>query len=396
MKTPPLIAHIIHRLAVGGMENGLVNLINNMPEGRYRHAIICMDEYTDFRFRIKRNDVAYHALHKKPGHDVMVFYRLFKLLRNLKPQIVHTRNIGTLECMLPAVVARIPCRIHGEHGRDMTDIDGSNKRYIFLRKVFTPFVQQYVAVSKDLESWLLNTIRVKKNRVSQIYNGVDIGRFAPAEKKPALPVDWYHNGQPLIVGTVGRLNGEKDQITLIRAFHRLITQYGGSKQTLRLAIIGDGPMRDNIEKILVKLKLEDKVWLAGSRDDIPQLLSALDIFVLPSKGEGISNTVLEAMASGLPVIATNVGGNPELVDDGNCGQLVPSTDSMALAQAISKYVEFPELVKQHGLAARQRVENLFSLSRMVEGYLALYDNVLRNNDPVYIKMLGVFHKNNNR
>src|SRR5262249_16334432 len=128
----PLVAHIIHRLAVGGLENGLVNLINHTPAERYRHAIVALTEVTDFRNRIHRKDVPVFSLHKSKGQDFNTYGRLFRVLRTLHPDIVHTRNLGTLEYLVPAAFAGIACRIHGEHGRDVHDLDGSSPKYKFL------------------------------------------------------------------------------------------------------------------------------------------------------------------------------------------------------------------------------------------------------------------------
>ena len=115
----PLVAHAIYRLDVGGLENGLVNLINRIPAQRFRHAIICLTEYSEFRQRLTRDDVAVYALHKPPGNSPMTQFRLWRLLNQLRPDIVHTRNMGALEATLPAALAGVPVRIHGEHGRDV-------------------------------------------------------------------------------------------------------------------------------------------------------------------------------------------------------------------------------------------------------------------------------------
>jgi len=160
VQEPPLIVHVIYRLGVGGLENGLVNLINGIPFDRYRHAIICLEGYTEFRSRIKRDDVDVFALHKREGHDLLLYFRLFRLLRQLNPDIIHTRNLSALEAQLIAIVAGIKKRIHGEHGRDVTDLKGENVKYNLLRKMIYPFVGQFITVSKDLESWLVNRLRV--------------------------------------------------------------------------------------------------------------------------------------------------------------------------------------------------------------------------------------------
>lgn len=145
----PLIAHVIFRLAVGGLENGLVNLINRTPQ--YRHAIVCMTDYTAFHRRIEHDAVSLHALHKREGHDPGVFVRLWRLLRALKPDVVHTRNMSALEAQLPAWLAGVRGRVHGEHGRDMHDLDGSNRNYQWLRRAYRPLVHRYIPLSRDLK-----------------------------------------------------------------------------------------------------------------------------------------------------------------------------------------------------------------------------------------------------
>jgi len=176
----PLVAHVIFRLDTGGLENGLVNLINRIPAQRFRHAIVCLTDYTAFRRRIKRGDVSVFALNKPPGNSPILHFKLWRLLMQLRPDIVHTRNFGALEAMLPAALAGVPVRVHGEHGHDIGDLDGSNRKCQLVRRAMKPFVHQYIALSKDLERYLHEKIRVPAAKVAQLYNGVDTELFHPA------------------------------------------------------------------------------------------------------------------------------------------------------------------------------------------------------------------------
>ncbi len=374
---PPLIAHVVHQFGTGGMENGMANLINRMPRERYRHAIVCLDGYTDFSRRINRDDVSFHALGKKPGQDPAVFARLWKLLRSMRPDIVHTRNLSALEAQFVAAAAGVRGRIHGEHGRDVFDIDGSNWKYNLLRRAARPLIHRYISVSRDLERWLCTSIGVQARRVSQIYNGVDQGRFRPrAAERPGLgPAGFVPEGG-IVIGSVGRMAEVKDYPSLARAFGIMLAREPALKDRLRLVIIGDGPSRNKCISILKHAELDHLAWLPGERDDIPELMRAMDLFVLPSIGEGISNTILEAMASALPVVATQVGGNPELVQENATGRLVPPAAPDALAAALLDYVCRPPLMRQHGEAARRRIERQFSMEAMAEGYLNAYDEVV--------------------
>lgn len=368
-----LIVHIIHRLAVGGLENGLVNIVNKMSTENFRHAIVCLADYTDFRDRIANKDVEVFALHKKPGKDFLLYVRLWSLLRKLKPDIVHTRNMGTMEMLVPAMMAGVRCRVHGEHGRDTSDLDGSNKKYIFLRKLIKPFVHEFIALSKDIERWLIEVIEVDEGHLTQIYNGVDTSKFRLANLGSAgLPIDGFANKENIVISTVGRMQGEKDQLTLVKAFLLLVKRDVKYYEKLRLVLIGDGPLRQTSLSLLKAEKVSDIVWLPGARNDTDEILRATNIFVLPSLTEGVSNTILEAMATGLPVVATNVGGNPELVDDGVTGTLVPASNPKIMADAIQRYVDDPALRLAHGAAGIKRINLLFSMDKMVSAYEDVY------------------------
>lgn len=375
--SPPLVAHVVQRLAVGGLENGLINLINHMPEERYRHAILCLTESTDFADRIQRKDVPVIALHKRAGQDLRVHGRLVKILRHLRPDIVHTRNLATLEFLLPAALAGIPGRIHGEHGRDIYDLDGTNFKYNTLRRMVRPFVHHYVAVSRDLGDWLVGTVNVPPERVSQIYNGVDAKKFSCHTGAPrAILPAGFCSSDSFVIGTVGRMEAVKDQITLVRAFVHLLNSNDQARKRARLMVIGDGSLRREALQLLQDARAEHLAWLPGERSDVPEIMKAMDLFVLPSLREGISNTILEAMATGLPVVATRVGGNPELVEDGRTGLLVPASDPGAMAEAFQRYFDAPANRIAHGAAGRRRVEAKFSMRAMVDGYLKVYDAVL--------------------
>ena len=375
-ETRPLIAHVVYRFDVGGLENGVVNLINGLPRESYRHAVVALTDVTDFRKRIRRDDVRFVALNKQPGHGFRLFPRLFRLFRELQPTIVHTRNMAALEASVPAWLAGVPVRVHGEHGRDMGDLDGTNRRYQRVRRLYRPFVTHYVALSKDLEQYLDRHVGVDSRRIAQIYNGVDTARFSPAtDGRARIEGCPFTDDDLWLVGTVGRLQQVKDQVTLAEAFVRAV-KHGPARTPMRLVVAGDGPLRPRVEKVLDAAGMRQLAWLPGARDDVPEILRGLDCFVLPSLAEGISNTILEAMACGLPVIATCVGGNPELVEDGVSGRLVPPVNAEAMAAALYRYFDDSALARSHGQAGRNAVLQRFSLDRMVADYQSLYDGLV--------------------
>lgn len=383
--TAPLVAHVVYRFAVGGLENGLVNLINHMPRERYRHAVVCLSGFTDFRKRLHNDTVQVVGLDKREGKDLAVYGRLWKLLRGLKPQIVHTRNLATLDCVIPAWLARVPHRIHGEHGWDVYDLHGQSRKYRLIRRACQPFVQRYVSVSRDLQRWLRDDVGLPGAKLSQIYNGVDAARFRPRDgAREYFPRPGFVASDSIVLGHVGRMEPVKDPLNLVRAFVLLPEEAPQVRERLRLVMVGDGPLRAQALQILGGSGLAEQAWLPGTRDDVPELMRSFDLFALPSLNEGISNTVLEAMASGLPVVATNVGGNPELVREGETGLLVPPADPPSLARALATYVRSPEVRLRHGESARQHIVDRFALEVMVRQYLRLYDSVLgRGDEPVF-------------
>ena len=373
----PLIAHVVYRFDTGGLENGVVNLINHLQEGAYRHVVVALTEVTGFSQRIRRPDVRCIALHKRPGQTWWLYPKLLRLFRELCPAIVHTRNLAALEVQPAARLAGVPVRIHGEHGRDVGDYDGSNRGYQRVRRLYRPFVQHYVALSRDLQQYLVDKVHVPTARITQIYNGVDTRRFHPPAGGPA-PMQGcpFDPARHWLVGTVGRMQTVKDQPTLARAFVRALELKPALRDRLRLVMVGDGPLKAPCEAVLTDAGLRELAWLPGERADVPEVMRGLHAFALPSLAEGISNTILEAMASGLPVLATAVGGNADLVEQGVTGTLVPPADPQAMARALVALADDPARAVATGRAGRAAAEARFSLSAMVAAYCTVYDHAL--------------------
>jgi sugar transferase (PEP-CTERM/EpsH1 system associated) len=376
--TRPLVLHVVYRFDTGGLENGVVNLINHMPEDAYRHAVLALTEVTNFKLRIKRSDVEFISLHKPPGQGLWQFPRLYRLLRQLRPQIVHSRNLAALEVQGPAWAAGVPVRLHGEHGRDVRDLDGSNVMYQRLRRLYKPFVHHHIALSRDLADYLVQKVHVPSSRITQAYNGVDTDCFYPAPHGPT-PIDAcpFDPAQHWLTGTVGRMQTVKDQTMLAQAFVQALAQNPASKERLRLVMVGEGPLRAQAQGILQAAGVAHLAWLPGERSDVADIMRGLHAFALPSLAEGISNTILEAMASSLPVVATAVGGNADLVQRAQTGAIVPVADPQAMAQQLVALANNPEQARVMGQAGRQRVLDHFSMHAMVSTYQGVYDRQLR-------------------
>ena len=374
----PLVLHVMYRFDTGGLENGIVNLINHMPAHAYRHAVLALTDVTDFRLRIRNPDVEFIALGKPPGQGVWQFPKLFKLFKQLRPDIVHSRNIAALEAQAPAWAAGVPVRLHGEHGRDLSELDGGNTTYQQVRRLYKPFVHHYTALSADLAIYLRDKVRVAPDAITQTCNGVDTERFHAARHGPqAISGCPFNPAQHWLVGTVGRMTGIKDQVMLAQAFVRSLAIAPELRHRMRLVMVGEGPLRAQAQAVLDAAGVGALAWLPGHRDDVADILRGLQAFALPSLGEGISNVILEAMASALPVVATAVGGNADLVVEGQTGRLVAAGDPDAMAHHMVVLACDPERAREMGQAGRQRALSQFSLQVMVSVYQSVYDQQLR-------------------
>jgi len=376
VQQPPLIAHVIYRLGIGGLENGLTNLINHMSVDKYRHIIICLKGSTQFRERLKRKDVQIIDLKKKDGQDWRSFIRFYRILKQYKVDIIHTRNLAAIEYQVPAFLAGVKYRVHSEHGWDTFDPEGNNKKYQYLRRLLSPLIKVFIPLSLHLQDYLIEKVKIPKYKIQRICNGVDIKKFYPEKVKQLvsdcpLPFDKKN----VYIGTVGRMHGVKDQITLVTAFITLMQAHQEFIGQVYLILVGDGPLRQEATDLLEKYQLLQYAWLPGEREDIADIMRALDIFVLPSQAEGISNTILEAMATGLPVIATAVGGNPELVKQGATGLLVPPSEPEVMAQAMLSLLIDKEKRQQLSENSHQRVIENFSIQAMVTKYTKVYDSL---------------------
>lgn len=365
-----LVAHLVYSFGCGGLQTLLAECINRLPSTKYRHIVICLTERVSDDTIVSRTDVAFFELKKSPGNDFSTHLKLWQLLRHLRPSILHTYNVGTIEYSATAFLAGVPVRVHAEHGLDSVEIDGKHRTYNLLRRLLTPIIDVYVPVSADLVHWLHHTVGVPARKINMVTNGVDMERYMPAMPASVVPLS------PLWIGTVGRVDRIKNHMDLLDIFQLLLERFPEPQFDLRLAIVGDGPMLGILRDSVASRGLESKVWLPGALTGIADVIRNFSIFVLPSLSEATPVVILEAMATGLPVVATRVGGVPQVVSDNETGFLVDPVDTPAFADAISKYVRNPEMRWRHGAAGRVRILAGFSVEAMVAGYDSLYSNYL--------------------
>jgi sugar transferase (PEP-CTERM/EpsH1 system associated) len=366
------ICHILYKLDYGGLENGVVNIINRLPEDKFTHTIISLKPVTDFKNRITARNVEIYELDKSDGKDLGAYRRAWTLLRAIKPDVVHTRNLPTIDFQFIAYLGGVRSLIHSEHGLDLIESQENAWRYRMLRRGLRLLPVRYVAVSRDLQEWLHSEIGIQPHRISRIYNGVDTDIFNSGSATDELPGAGHAEKKTFVIGHVGRFAPIKNQLLLVKAFCLLVDRFPSLRACLRLYMIGDGPQRAECEQLLADANASDIAWLPGFVSDMPDVYRKFDLFVLPSIREGISNTLLEAMASGIPIVATNVGGTPEVVEHGHTGTLVESDNVDALADAIKRYVSDDDLLANHGRNAGLRVRSSFSMTKMVDQYDELY------------------------
>lgn len=374
MTEAPLVVHLIYRLDFGGLENLLVERINRMPAAQYRHAIVCLTDYTAFADKITRPGVELYALHKQPGLSLGTHGKLWSLLRRLRPAILHSYNLSAIEYAPVALLAGVPIRINGAHGRDLSDPTGSNRRHQQLRRAMRPFYDCCYANSADMLNWSRDVIGVSARKSCLLSNGIDTERYRPDADAPQPLAAHFGDGM-IVVGSVGRVEGVKNHACLLDAFVLLRAQHPALRERLRLVIVGDGPLRARLQQQADAAGLTQSVWLPGARADVPDFLRGLTVFALPSVAEGTPGAALEAMACGVPVVGSRVGGVPEVVADGETGVLVPASDAAALAAALGRYVADPALARQHGAAGRARVLQRYGMAAMVAAYQGLYDRL---------------------
>ena len=369
------VVHFIYRLSTGGLENVVVQLINHLPKELFRHTVIALTEVdADFARRIHSDSVEIIALNKPPGQPFALYPKVYRLLRRLKPDVFHTCNLAALEFMPVAALARVPLRVHAEHGLDTAELGDKASVYLKLRKFYNPFVSRYVVVSTPLQAYFQDKVGVSPRRMSLVSNGVDTGQFRPCRTGDTLPSGFpFQPGRDWVVGTVGRQMDIKNPMLLVEAFVALVQSGAADTDRLRLAMVGDGPLQQGIAERRRAGGLEDRLWLPGVRSDVAQILRALDCFVLPSFSEATSCTLQEAMATGLPIVVTNVGGNGDLLEQGRCGSLVPSGNVQAMASEILRHFQ-TDGVHPQAAAALTAAKMHHGLDVTVQRYQDLFLN----------------------
>ncbi len=356
------IVHLVYSFNIGGLERVIVNLINSSCEAE--HIIITLTPGQELAGQLNPH-TTFYCLDKKPGNDISSHLRLHRLLRKIRPDVLHTYNFGTFEYQLTAFLAGVPKRVHAEHGRDGEYDERTRRRRTLVRRFVLPVIHHYAVVSPDLYQWAKTDLKISEPKLQLVYNGIDTKAFECqrqiAEKK-----------SPIFI-TVGRLAEVKNQTLLVDAFG-IMRKNHSQYENATLLIIGDGPLRSELSTQIESLGLAHVVSLLGSRDDIAEQLKNADVFVLTSNYEAMPMTVLEAMAAGLPVVSTNVGGVSNIVKDRETGFLVEAKNPKQLADAMAMAASAERRVRDVAQKGNAMVLHQYSVEAMKSRYFDLYDN----------------------
>jgi len=364
------VAHVSASLHYGGKENGVVNLVNRLDPAIFENYIFTYVRGGALARRVDPERCRVVELGDKLGGDYRLYFKLAREFRRHRIHIAHTHSWATvMEGIVGARLARVPIVIHGEHGTMKT----ATKLHIQIQRLLWRTADQMLSVSNVLRENLHRRFDFPRDKIRVVANGVDLARFTLASQGRDYKTRLGLPANALTFGAVGRVVPVKAYPIFLQAAKLVFNEIPHA----HLVIVGDGPQLEELVRLADEQQIANRVHFLGARKDVPEILRGLDVFVLSSESEGLSNTILEAMASDRPVIATAVGGNPELVVDGETGLLVPPNDPPAMAAAILKLLRDPESRRQMGGRGRQRVEEKFSLDVMVRNYANVYLETFR-------------------
>ena len=366
--------HFVDSWGGGGLQNGLFNLVERMDVAHFEHVICAMrpvDKAHSHREPAGRTQVV--CLSREESDSRFQAPTLTRKIREVKPNIVHTRNWGTFEALLGARRVGGCSLVHSEHGIDWDTTTREPWRRLLCRRLAFQLADRVLSVSQHLRDLHAKRTGFPARRIEVIHNGVDSRRFSPdgaarARMRRELGVS---EGE-FCIGCVGNLTPVKDHMTLLRAMEG----FKQSGRPWRLMFAGAGPELNKLSAFAgAHPGWESRVLFLGRSNSVPELLNAMDVYVLPSLTEGISNSLLEAMAAGLPVVATDTGGNPEVIVDGDSGLLFPVGDAACLREHLLALEGQDDLRRQLGHGALCRVRTEFSIDSMVRKYEHMYESL---------------------
>lgn len=362
------IAHVVENLERGGLERMVIDLVGAQHAAGHRCRVACLFEPGALAHELESQGIEVHACHKRSGFDLAAVRRLRAWLRAVPGAVVHTHNANAhyhaVAASLGLPLGRV---ISTRHGMGATQ---PNRRGEWLYRKSMGRTDIVAAVCEAARARFAQQGVRPRRQLLAVPNGIRVDDFtcASAERRAALRNVLGLAPEVRIFGTVGRLNPVKDQATLLRAFARMHAEFAGTA----LVLVGDGPLRSALEAQSAALGIGDAVRFLGDRSDVRQLLQGFDVFALSSLSEGYSMALLEACASGLPIVATDVGGNREIVVDDRNGLIVPAANEETLAQAMAVLLRQPARAARMGQAGREWALRDASIETMAARYDTLY------------------------
>ena len=363
------IVHFVENLDRGGLERTVVDLIASQREAGHQCRVICLFKLGLLAKELLASGVRVEACGKRPGLDLRALRRARALIRQSPDAVLHTHNaMAHYYAVIASMGLPLKCRINTRHGMGGRARSG---RQEWLYRQSMRFTDYAVAVCEAARGRFAAEGVEPQRGLLSVPNGIRLERFKPADaagrQALATELGWPQGSR--IIGTVGRLQPVKDHALLLRAFAKVRMQVPEAV----LAIVGDGPLRGALEAQAEQAGLSDAVRFLGDRHDVPRLLTGMDVFALSSASEGYSIALLEACAAGLPIVATDVGGNREIVRDGINGRLVPAADVAALATALIALLRGGDEAGRMGRAGQAWAQAEASFRTMAERYHGLYD-----------------------
>ncbi|MEP7340202.1 MAG: glycosyltransferase [Acidobacteriota bacterium] len=368
------ILHVIDALGVGGMERVVIDVATGLDPARFTQTVCCISRLGEAA-KLLRDDVRCIDLGKGTRADYLMPLKLARIIRREQPDIIHSQSWSGVDTALARLLAHGSRLVHSEHGRNFPHLHAEPMKRKIGRRCLYHVADAVFTVSVELREFYCRETGFSPERMLVIPNGVDVRRIDEASQFEGVREELGIASNDFVVGTVARLDATKDTITLARAFARLPGHAG-----IKLLIVGDGNERARLERFAAESGLTSAILFAGARNDVPRLLGAMNVFALPSLSEGMPITVLEAMAARLPVVATNVGALPELVEEGATGFLVAPQQDEAMAERLMRFYANRELAEAFGVRARAKVERDFSLDLMLRRYADLYFSVLQKKE----------------
>lgn len=362
------ISHFVENLNRGGLERAVIDLIRAQVALGHRCQVICLFERGSLADELAELDVPVHACAKRRGLDLSALRRARRLLRAHATEVLHTHNATAhYHAVLAALGLPIRCTINTRHGMGALEV-GSRREWLYRRSLTR--TDAVVTVCEAARRELLRLGAVAESRLVAIPNGIRIERYAAADAdmRGRLLDSLGLPAQTRVIGTVGRLAPAKDHLGLITAFAAMSDQVPDCV----LVIVGNGELRAELEARIRATSLQDRVFLFGDRNDVGDLLRGFDLFAMSSRTEGYSIALIEASAAALPIVATEVGGNAEIVRDGVNGRLVPAGDSVRMMTTLRELIEDPALRARLGQAGREWALREGSFTTMAKRYDALY------------------------